>query len=75
VSHVDTAGRDVFDPIECDSDTLAGSHHRLAEEVVGPEVREGTAVATDGSPYAAEDEGVGHDAPSALGNPKCMFTV
>ena len=36
VGHVDTAGRNVLYPIEWHSNTLAGSHHRLAQEVIGP---------------------------------------
>lgn len=47
MSDVHTARRDVLDPVQRDADVFASRHHGLPQEIIGAQVRQRAAVASD----------------------------
>ena len=58
VRDVHDTGGDLLDRIDVDTDSIDRRPHREGQQVVGPNPRERTAVATDGRPRSTQYDGV-----------------
>jgi hypothetical protein len=60
VCDVHAPAGDVLDPIQGYADVLAGPGHRLTEQVIDLDVRQGAAIAANRGAYTTENECVSH---------------